>query len=455
MRSTGFLPIAHNLSRLPVLLTLLLITLSCKRDKLVEGSSKERPTWVYGIERNYIIAEGRGKTHEEARQKAFTTVKESIVNAVAVNVASTVQMDVTEEVINNVRLFRENTQIQTTVASNFLRSLRGVQVGKATDWYWEERRTADKERYVVYHIKYPFTEGELHMYIEEWEALDAALAKELASLGTKAESAQSAGELLLLKTEAERLAKIFKEPRRSLALNTADRIAQKLTDARLEVVSHQRGEAMVALRSNGTVLRGAEDLRFDSGCAGLVHQLYIEEEGLYLIQYDVTYCTQAEESFTLSTVIDGRTLSHTATIPADPAHVRLAIQGQLQLYRVQGHLHEWRLPIRLFSDETIEITEVEIGLERVGGRFLAALSRKGRAGLYTQIQQAVETSFSGKGDHILTFEAPKFTNEADEIFTSLFENSAMYAASGRVIYRRSGQSETRSYRFDRLPVSIR
>ncbi len=438
-----------------LMLALMALVISCKRDKLVESSVKGRPVWVYGIERNYIIVEGKGRNHDEARQKAFTAVKESIVNAVSVNVSSTVQMDISEAVINDVRLFKENTKVNTTVTSDFLRSLRGVQISKATDWYWELRRTPEKERYVVYHVKYPFTENELETYIREWEALDAELASELNGLSEKVENSNSISELLLLKTESERLAKIFKEPRRSLALNTADRIAQKLADARLEVVSHQRGEAMVALRSNGTMLRSADGLRFDSKCAGLEQQQYLENEGLYLIHYDVSYCTQAEESFTLSTQINGRNLSLTAAIPADPAHVRLAIQGQLQLYRVQGHLHEWRLPIRLFSDETIEITEVEIGLERIGGRFLAALSRKGRAGLYTQIQQSIEASFAGKGDHVLTFEAPKFTNEADEIFTSLFENSAMYTASGKVIYRRSGQSETRSYRFDRLPVSIR
>lgn len=410
---------------------------------------------MYGIERNYIIAEGRGKTHEEARHKAFTTVKESIVNAVAVNVASTVQMDVTEEVINNVRLFRENTQIQTTVASNFLRSLRGVQVGKATDWYWEERRTAEKEHYVVYHIKYPFTEGELNTYIQEWEALDAALARELASLGTKAESAQSVGELELLKIEAARLALIFKEPRRTLALNVQARIEQKLSDVRLEVVDHQRGQLLIALRSNGTRLEAMDDLRFDSPCAVLSAQQFLNEDLLYLIDYDVTYCHQADDQIVIGTTVDGEELKLEAIIPADPAHVQFAVQGPLQLYRIQGHLHEWHLPIRLVEDEEVEITEIEIILERVEGRFLASLSRRGRAGLFTRLEQRMGMVLSGKGDHMLRFEAPKYTNEADEVFSALFEHMASYRASGKIYYRRGGQAEPRSYRFDQLAVSVK
>jgi hypothetical protein len=438
-----------------LILALGTVFISCKRDKLVESSIKGRPVWVYGIERNYIIVEGRGRSHDEARQKAFTALKESIVNAVSVNVSSTVQMDISEEVINTVRLFKENLKVNTTVTSDFLRSLRGVQLSKATDWYWELRRTPEKERYVVYHVKYPFTENELETYIREWESLDAELANELNSLAEKVEKSKNISELLLLKTEAERLARIFKEPRRTMALNTASRIAQKLDDTRLEVIEHQRGQVLVALRSNGTHLRNSDVLRFDSRCAAIESQQYLEEDGLHLIHYDVAYCSQAEESLTLSTSINGRQLTVSTAIPADPAHVGLSIQGQLQLYRLQGHLHEWRLPVRLLSDESIEITNIEISLERTAGRFLASLSRKGRAGLYTLIQEPLQDTLTGKGDHLLSFEAAKLSNEADDIFSALFEDSATYEASGKINYRRNGSDESRSYRFERLPVSIR
>ncbi len=432
-----------------------LIFASCKRDRLVDSSVKGRPVWVYGIEPNAIIVEASGRSHDEAREKAFTAVKESIVNSVAVNVNSTVQLEVSEKVMNNVRQFRENTQVNTTVSSAFLSSLRGVHINKASDWYWEQRRTPEKVRYVVYHIKYPFSQEELSAYIAEWEALDQELNSELQKLNSRAEQTQNISELEVLCTEAERLTEIFKEPRRSLAANTATRIRQKMADTRLEVIEHQRGEILVALRSNGDRMRLAEPLRFQSPCASIIDQRFIEEEAFYLVHYDAAFCDKPDQKIVLSASIDGRELSANIAIPEDPNHVRLSIAGPLRLQRLQGSLHEWQLPLRILSDEAVDIVEVEISLERNSGRLLASLSRRGRAGIYTHIRQPLDAQFQGRGDHALRFTAPRHTNEADDIFTSLFENSASYIASGRINYRRNGSEELRSYRFEHLNVLLR
>lgn len=425
----------------------------------MESSAPERPQWAYGIERGYIITEGKAKTHEEAKNAAFTVIKESIVNAVAVNVSSTVQLDVSEKVINDVRQFKESTNIQTTVSSNFLRSLRGVHLNKATDWYWELRRTPEKERYVVYHIKYPFSEAELDNYIREWEALDAEMAAELNSLASRVENAATLSELVLLKSEAQRLAEIFKEPRRTLALNAADRAAHKLNDVRFELIESDRNSAVVALRTNGSRISSADAPLFRSNCARLESINCVEEEGLHLVRFDASACEGlTEDDFTLSVTAENRRVELRVPIPPDSTRVRFMVSGPLQIYRSPtgpSHMHEWRLPLRLLSDSEVEITEIEISMERTAGRFLASLSRKGRAGLFTNIRQPLDLRLSGKGEYSVAFEAPKYTNEADDVFRSVFESEAEYRASGKISYRPSPGGEQRTYDFSSWPVVVR
>lgn len=48
--------------------------------------SGPRPKWVNGLEKEYIIVVGTGATIELAQQQALMAIKESIVEAVAVNV---------------------------------------------------------------------------------------------------------------------------------------------------------------------------------------------------------------------------------------------------------------------------------------------------------------------------------------------------------------------------------
>lgn len=453
-RSPSSLPACLR-STLLFLLVAGMAGISCKRDKLVESSMGARPAWVYGIEPEAVIVSAEGRTHDEARDKAFTAVKESIVNSVAVNVRSTVEIEVSEKVMNDVRIFSENTQMNTTITGTFLNSLRGIHINRASDWYWELRRNRDRERYVVYHVKYPFTEKELAAYIREWEALDETLNQELRNLDARAELSENISELVRLQTEAERLAQVFKEPRRSMALNTASRIRGRLDDAALEATAHERGDLTVALRSNGSLLRLPGPVGFTSPCARLENQHFSEDDRQYYIRYDAALCNADHGAITLKARIGEREISLNTSVPEDPDHVRLRISGPLRLQRLNGHLHEWQLPLRLLSADSVEVAEIEVSLERSTGRLLAALSRKGREGIYTHIRQPLDVSLNGSGDHFIKFHADRITNEADDIFTSVFENTAVYTASGSLRYKKRGTDSFRTYRFDGLGVVLR
>jgi hypothetical protein len=309
----------------------------------------------------------------------------------------------------------------------------------------------------VYHVKYPFTEKELDNYIREWEAMDAELGKALNSLSERSANATSVGELVALRDEGKRLSQIFKEPRKTLAINTSSRIDQMLKDARIEVMDHDRGQITMAIRSNGHRLRAESMPYFKSGCAVLEDISFAEMERLYIVHYDPMFCTGTQDEFiSLETTLDGRTLSEKIMVPTDSNVVRIGINGPLVLHRVeQGDLHTWRLPLRLFNDDDVELTDIEIVVERVNQRLFAALSKKGRAGLTTYINQPLGQELRGKGDHTISFEAIKYTSNVDDMVNSLFDQTADYQASGKILYKRNDAEETRTYRFEGVRVVLK
>jgi hypothetical protein len=354
-------------------------------------------------------------------------------------------------------MFTEKTTINTTVSSDFLYALRGVQLNKATDWYWEKRRTAEKVPYVVYHVKYPFSEKELSNYINEWEEIDTQLAKALGSLAERADQANSIGDLISLRDEGLRLAQIFNEPRKTLAINTSKRIDATLDDVRLDIIDHEQGQAMATLESKGRRYRADGSPGFTSDCATLRDINFSENQLHYIIHYESVFCKGTGNEFiNLETDIDGRSVKARSMIPVDSNLAQLGVNGSLILHRIeQSDLHTWRLPMRLYSDSDVEVKEIEMLVERVNQRFLAALSKKGRAGLSTYIDQPLAQALEGKGDHVIEFEAPKYTSNVDDLFNSLFEQEALYTASGKILYKQKDGEEIRTYHFEGVPVSLK
>ena len=119
--------------------------------------SGPRPKWVNGLEKEYIIVVGTGATIELAQQQALMAIKESIVEAVAVNVKTQTNIR-TEELTNrnSVLLFLESFSSNTTSESAKVPFLQGISLAQAEGYYWEKIRSSDKGIRYAYHIRYPF-----------------------------------------------------------------------------------------------------------------------------------------------------------------------------------------------------------------------------------------------------------------------------------------------------------
>ena len=83
--------------------------------KTIEKSSKKRPAWVGGAERNYLIVSTEAATIEEAKEKILVSLKQQIVGTIATKIESTTTVERKETSIGNESDYTENV-------SSFIRS---------------------------------------------------------------------------------------------------------------------------------------------------------------------------------------------------------------------------------------------------------------------------------------------------------------------------------------------
>src|SRR6056297_717726 len=110
------------------LLSLILISVllaGCAGNRSLQSSQKKAPNWLHGIESGYVIAVGKGNTHEEARNRALLAVREQIVNAIAVQVVSSTESTTRDESHNQVNSFIDHFETTVDVNSEYFDALKG------------------------------------------------------------------------------------------------------------------------------------------------------------------------------------------------------------------------------------------------------------------------------------------------------------------------------------------
>jgi len=275
-------------TKLQLLLFLIgFFTIACKQERILEKSKKNQPEWIYGIKPNSIIVTGRGSNHAEAHQKAFLQLKDTIMQSVAVRVSSVINMDVSENVANEIYSYREKTTVNTKVSSDFLNTINGLSINKATDFYWEKvKNTSTKEQFVNYHIMYPFTDAELKKMVQDWELTDKQLTDDLKNIKTELESTNKLEDILSIQARLKSLEKVFGEPRKSQANYMLTDINNILSNLKLEILKGEPGKFLVQLKSNGKFFTSFNKPIFESTCATILNATFNEIDQGYWYIYD-------------------------------------------------------------------------------------------------------------------------------------------------------------------------
>lgn len=139
----------------------------------VEERSGRKPSWVGKTEKGYIIFSSTGSSLEEARDKCMESIKQEIVQAVAVNVSSEI-LSTSRQLSENGKydLYEEYRSDIKSVAAR-LPFVNDITIANAEASYWERRLNKQTgERIYEFCVKYPFPKAKREMMIAEFKEYD-------------------------------------------------------------------------------------------------------------------------------------------------------------------------------------------------------------------------------------------------------------------------------------------
>lgn len=149
---------------------IVLITLACSPQRMIDSSHRNRPDWVFGVQRSYLIGHGTGRDVAEARGSALNNIKAQIAQAVFSEIQSSKHYNIREVQSGKTFELIISFVSETVSKTNGGFITRGVSLSDASDYYYEIVRDRNTRRETVrYSVKYPFSRMELDSYLREWE----------------------------------------------------------------------------------------------------------------------------------------------------------------------------------------------------------------------------------------------------------------------------------------------
>ncbi len=263
-------------------------TFAQKKRKVLKKSEKHAPSWVNGLEEDYIIVVGSGSDIEQAQQNALNKVKERIVTSIAENIKTSSDYQKKELTAGNVSNFFENYETTTKTQSADIAFVKGISLSKASAFYWEEVRESNNTTRAYYHIKYPFSKIRLKKLIFEFEKADKKLTEQLTAITDNIDNITSIEEIIKSIKELESLRESFIDQRK----NTADlgiiQLKSKLKSIAIVPIENTLGQIIYSLKIGDNIVTTARKPRVTSKCAKIISTL--NNQDTWTINYDYSNC---------------------------------------------------------------------------------------------------------------------------------------------------------------------
>ena len=294
--SPGFNLKLNHMKKL-LLLLLLLPTLSFGQQTVMGANgliqrSGSKPKWVNGLEKDYLIVSGTGSTLELAQDNALMRIKESIVEAVAVNVKTETNLR-TAEVSNknNVLLFLESFTSNTTSESAKVPFLQGISLSQAEGYYWEKYKdikTRSGATYYVYHIRYPFPVVDINRLAFEFKLRDEELTAKLNRLTSESFYPSSVEEIESIIGELRILADYFPDGRKDLANLAIRRYNGMLAAIEITDAGSTLGNVRYVLKLGQRMITTVKKPVIRSESAKILGNN--QDRGVWTVNYDYSEC---------------------------------------------------------------------------------------------------------------------------------------------------------------------
>jgi len=265
------------------------------QEKVVDKSHRSRPSWVDGVQPEYIIAMGSGSTIDEARENAIIRVKELIVTSIADNVKTRSELSTETVNNNNIHSFLQSYKSQTLTQSADMPYLQGISPARAEDYYWEKLENRQtKALKIHYHVKYPFPRREMVLLMDDFITADRALTRKLDDLIEGLSDHTSVESLVQSIHELEHMSKSFVDQRKNRAELGLIQANNLLNSIQIVLQENTPGRLVYSLQLAHQVLTTVQKPNVRSNCAVITSVL--PEQSNTVINYHFDNCYEDPEN---------------------------------------------------------------------------------------------------------------------------------------------------------------
>jgi hypothetical protein len=259
--------------------------------KVLEKSGK-RPSWINGVENNFIITFANGATSEEAKENCLNNIRTQIASAIAINVKSKMEIDIVQK--NGVTDEKFKQSIVSQSAN--LPFLKGISLSKAKEYYWEKLKNKDGSIVYGYHIKYPFSNAALEQLIQEYNEYDAQITKSINEANDLLETSTDFGEISAKCIELNALQDNLIDDRKDKINAILNRVSQQGMLYKFEMVDFSDKYIIIRLsNSKGEALKNFTIENLKSNCLKFVSS--IVKEGLIELTVESNLCKHTKDAY--------------------------------------------------------------------------------------------------------------------------------------------------------------
>ena len=361
-----------------------------QKDKVVEASSKRKPDWIGRSDPSHFAVTEVGETLAAASEKCMASIRQYIVNAVAVNISSAEKM-ATRQITRDqlVTVMSDYSSVLMTEAGQ-LPYLNNITLSNAEAVYWERIYSKKTKTYrYEYSVLYPFPEQTRRQLIDAFIAIDDAKQAEYERLRRELGTIADIDRIRQALNELDGLYGYFFDATRKGEVETLRRNYRALYDAvSIEVESEVPGTCVYSLRLNGRPATTAVQPRLKSESV-LEMNVKPSGDGRYILTYDPQYASAADvNKIEVLYLFGGTRVSRTIFFNPAEGAVSVRPKGVVRLEQGGGAIRG-TVQVRVNGAQA-EIRRIVLLNPADGARIVAA---------------RIEPTQISKGDRTVVFEA--------------------------------------------------
>lgn len=344
------------------------------KEKVVESSSKHKPEWIGRSDASSLAVTEVGETLSEASDRCLATIRQHIINAVAVNVSSQETMTSHQVTCDNLVSFMNEYSSQVTTGSAPLPYLNNISLAGADEIYWERIYNKSNRSYrYEYSVRYPFTEQMRKELVSAFLRIDNARTADLDRLRSGVDTIENIDRIRQAINELNGLSDYFFDAVRKRETET---VRQNYLDLYRQisiiVESESLGSCLYSLQLNGRRVTTSVAPRLSSESAiGL--QVRAAGEDCWLLTYDPSYASPDDiNRIEILYQFGGSRVSKSILFDPAEKHAMLQAVGTLHVEQGNGRL-QGTILLRI-TGNGVQLTRLTLNNPADGSRLEARLS---------------------------------------------------------------------------------